>query len=240
MDFLTELESTSWSRNWEEEEEDESFIKPEESPVFSWKETHKKEYVDTLLIGLRGAGASFLDCTFPQKSHSADLFFKRATETCKIYFPNDSSSTLLALCHDKILPEQSLIWTSCLFEHIKSKKVIIFDGLLDTRYSTSYGMDPHPPMLYKLQTNTIHKGEYDFCSFLDVPNLIDGIVAAILSHCELNNLPCIAFLSLEEAQLLNAPTLQAFEPIVRTLFNIPQQSPSQYYNAIEKTSLEEK
>eukprot|EP00026_Physarum_polycephalum_P015007 Phypoly_transcript_15584.p1 GENE.Phypoly_transcript_15584~~Phypoly_transcript_15584.p1 ORF type:complete len:250 (+),score=21.16 Phypoly_transcript_15584:144-893(+) len=212
-----DLEPVSFSRNWDEEVFDEPL--PLNPPDFKWKETVALPLkCSKLLVGTRGAGATFLECFIPPTrilgtltvSHTnPDTRPSKNAPTCTIYALDNE--TLVAACQYDVEPDLSFIWVKTLFSAIIPQQVFVFDALLSSFYRAPNR--PSPPLLRKLQTSSF-KHSYDV-PFLESPNMVEKISAAVLSYCEVRQIPAVAFVSLQDTLFVTSTTIGAFEKILR-------------------------
>eukprot|EP01119_Soliformovum_irregulare_P001111 TRINITY_DN10825_c0_g1_i2.p1 TRINITY_DN10825_c0_g1~~TRINITY_DN10825_c0_g1_i2.p1 ORF type:complete len:246 (-),score=66.40 TRINITY_DN10825_c0_g1_i2:14-751(-) len=233
MDF--DVPST-WSRNWEdevfEEEEDHS---PVYDPIFVWgtnaskslkPSSQKEEFtfsqgtleVDVLVIGFAGAGATFLQALFQGLPRLGSIVLPEVSlkgttlagssndQTCDISFDEKRS---IATC----------------------TRIIVLDRLLNFKYQGP-SANSYPPHLRKLESATQRQNNLQECPHLEVPNMIDGPAAAILTWAETRKIACSLYLSLEESGHPAIETLEAFESAVRShRLEIPNDLKAQLSNS---------
>jgi len=229
----------SSSRNWD----DEGFESSKEStysPIFMWssKEQHPSVVeINIMFLGLKGAGTSFLSCNFPNKTLIGTIALPEnsmknkvlgSTECqCGIYKTQENPSMILLLCYQDIPADRAFAWTSCLFQHIHPLKVCILGSILDHKY-ISPDSELRFPLLKKLGTQ---QDKEDICTYLEPPNFVEDISAAVLEHCERRRIQASLFLSLEHSTLLEVVTLEAFEPVL-LYFGFPTVATKEKYHQI--------
>jgi len=212
-----DLEPVSWSRNWDEEVFDEPL--PLNPPEFKWNENVSLPLrCSRLLLGTRGAGATFLECFIPPNrvlgtlslsNTNPDTRPSKNAPTCTIYVLD--TETLVVACQYDVEPDIAFIWVKTLFAAIIPQQVYVFDAILSSFYRVPNPASP--PLLRKLQTSSFkHPNDVPF---LESPNMVEKISAAILSYCEVRQVPAIAFVSLQDTLFVTSTTLGAFEKVLR-------------------------
>jgi len=189
-----------------------------------------------LLIGTTGAAACFLHSQFPAKKVVGSLSLPEISmknntlepsnvnnQTC-YFFEIDGSSVkeiMLVICQYEVTRERSYAWTSTLFRHVRAERVVVLERLLDSAYRAPESISsPMSPLLRKIETTVERKLQPEVpvvCAYLEPPNLIERMPAAVLTHCEHRALRATLFLSLEDSRLLDLSTLLAFESVLGTL-----------------------
>eukprot|EP01119_Soliformovum_irregulare_P001110 TRINITY_DN10825_c0_g1_i1.p1 TRINITY_DN10825_c0_g1~~TRINITY_DN10825_c0_g1_i1.p1 ORF type:complete len:270 (-),score=70.54 TRINITY_DN10825_c0_g1_i1:14-823(-) len=257
MDF--DVPST-WSRNWEdevfEEEEDHS---PVYDPIFVWgtnaskslkPSSQKEEFtfsqgtleVDVLVIGFAGAGATFLQALFQGLPRLGSIVLPEVSlkgttlagssndQTCDISFDEKRSIATVA-CRYDVSADRSKAWAQSLLTHVKCTRIIVLDRLLNFKYQGP-SANSYPPHLRKLESATQRQNNLQECPHLEVPNMIDGPAAAILTWAETRKIACSLYLSLEESGHPAIETLEAFESAVRShRLEIPNDLKAQLSNS---------
>jgi len=218
------------SRNWDDEFDEEEVL--EYTPAYSspiFLHADRLPNASVLLIGI-STGAYFLHCSFPNKRAVGSLVLPEISmknntlepsindRTCILYEVENNPHILLVLCQYEVQPERSYIWTSTLFNSIKTpQKVYIFDKILDVDLSISTDEAVNPPLLRKLETSKQREENIQICPFLPLPNIVEKLAAAILTHCEIHGLCGSLFVSLQERSTLGEETFVAFEPVLSFL-----------------------
>ncbi|KAH8555580.1 hypothetical protein BGW37DRAFT_477781 [Umbelopsis sp. PMI_123] len=124
------------------------------------------------------------------------------TKTIASIFSNSNDGSVLAVISDEKVPDEMVLAvTNTLFQQLPStKEVIIFDSYLASNYITANRQERESvPNLKCLRSSTFAKSPK--VNLLSPPNLATGMTAAILTHCELHQLPCVALFTLQESSL---------------------------------------
>jgi len=119
---------------------------------------------------------------------------------------------LIVICQYDIPTHRANAWKNTLFENISSKRVIIFDSIYDNKFQIDYGTVISPPLLRKIDT-TLAKAlnEKVICNSLESPNFVEGPAAALLTHCQLYNIPATLYLTLLDVYKLQIESLKVLE-----------------------------
>jgi hypothetical protein len=230
--FLYDLQATSWSRNWDDEAyETEAPINFQ--PQIEWKSGSQKTLpieVPILFVGFRGCGAAFLHAFFSEKKAVAKFSLSESSQKCSwdqkitdrsclIY--ENGTNMMMVICQYDVPADKAYEWTKVLFQQLRPQRVIVLDRLVDVEYKIlEQTISMNPPLLKKVETN-LHKQasrkETPIASSLEAGNIVDKGPAAIITFCELNQIPGVLYFSLEPSQMMIVESLMAFEPIVKSL-----------------------
>jgi len=194
-----------------------------------------------ILIGLHGIGAAFLQTNFPKKSLIGTFALPEISmknnllgslendSNCLIYILEEDPSIVLVICNYQVSAERAFDWNNSLFQHLQAERVLVFDSLLDSKYIPNEAFEVRPPFLRQLVTRIQRKHQEsqnkEPCPYLEAPNLIEKVPAAIIQYCERRNLDASVFLSWEDSRLLEVATLEAFETILH-YYGVNSQVPS--------------
>jgi len=149
------------------------------------------------------------------------------------------------------LPDDRMFdFTAALFSRIQPDRVLVLSTLQQGAFWSIGGDEAVPPLLRVVQTSICSKASDEkhalkpLCPFLEPPHLVHSLPAAILSHCEIRDIPAQLYLSLSsEHSLLDA--MQAFEPVASAWSLIPaefatmslQQRQSKYRRSVDQSRL---
>jgi len=224
-----------WSRNADDEEcdEDANFVpsKPLEFKKESTWGHNDKLDVEVLVVGMGIGPSCFLHAHFTTKTKMAQIIIpeiplpKKQSDdvhledkTCILYRLLDS--ILLVTCHYCVSPERSYDWKQILFQYVQPKRVVVLSTMSPCEYKGENERS-HAPHLRKIETEEAsrhHNSDLaEVCKNLEPLNIVDKAPAAIITHCQLHNIPAELYLSLEEPRALEIETLVAFEPTLRSI-----------------------
>lgn len=233
-----DLHPPDWDRNYGdlqddfegEEEEEEKSLPP---PIFVWSPLGKSRLqggrlsCKVLVISLGPHASSFVtEHTAAAHVLGGILLPEADLLDCNtVSDPSCLSSPggMLTLIQDTVVLRQSRLipddarsfdWVESVFSHIAPARVVVLCTLSEGTYHSPDASQP--PLLRSLQTSHETQTSAKVCPSLELPNLIGGTAAALLSHCEVFGMPASLFVSIDS---LHAPlvSVAAFEPVLTTV-----------------------
>jgi len=241
-----DLHPPDWDRNYGdldelEEDEDEPNVLP--PPIFAWSPVGRSKIqggqlsCKTLLISL-GSHASVFVTGHTAAPIVGGILLPEADllECNTISDPTCLSCPggILTMHQDTVILRQprhitddarSFDWVESVFRHVAPSRVIVLCTLSEGLF---HGANSgQPPFLRCLQSTHEAAELKKVCPQLEIPNLIAGTGAAILSHCEVFGLAATMFVSVDS---LHSPenTVAAFEPVLAVLPVLSQRKPVDY------------
>jgi len=229
-----DLHPPYWDRNYGdqedefEEDEDGCTMPP---PIFAWSPLGRSRIQEgqlrcqTLLVSLGPHASAFVTGQLEAPVVGGILLPEADLLDCNtISDPSCLSSPggVLTMHQDTLILRQprlitddarSFDWVQTVLRHIVPSRVVILCTMSEGAYHGSGGT---PPALRSLQSTHETASLQQVCSCLELPNLISGTAAALLSHCEVFGMAASMFVSVDS---LHAPTvtLAAFEPVLASL-----------------------
>jgi len=232
QDHLAQLvEIDPWQQVWDDEDEEEEFSSPQPKlypPLFFFSHSVTNSRVDArlIVIGFRGAASTFLDCVFVEKETFATLHIPEVamrSNPLSLKAPVPKSCCLLSrykdvvivTCDYEVKSARAYAWTQALFEHVRAERVVVLDSLPEHKYHPPVSNEPSsPPFLRMLETSASKKqrqqGSPTSCTYLEPPNLIESGTAAVLTNCQLRNVPAMGFVVVTPSGALTCETVKAF------------------------------
>eukprot|EP01027_Heterolobosea_sp_BB2_P017959 GEZU01025375.1.p1 GENE.GEZU01025375.1~~GEZU01025375.1.p1 ORF type:complete len:258 (-),score=37.98 GEZU01025375.1:45-818(-) len=242
------LEPVDWNRAEGDEAEEEDVVEIP-APIFNPSDVPTTS-CNGLFVAPYGAGSAFLEAQLPRLTTKAagSLVLPKVPgslgnnkdSTCRLYLDTNNNN-LYAVCHDSEIDiHRAYAWTEALFKHIQPKFVVIFESLKYSQYKGD-SIDITPPLLRVLQTDK-QKTEgpsylNKLCPYLETPNIVSGVAAAVLTHCQVHFMPASLYVSLEDPHALEVETVQAFEAVLNaynTNNNTNKLTAKQYRPYLEK------
>jgi hypothetical protein len=242
MNFrLINLIPTDWSRAEEDEEEDDNDIinnnnQPSASIdfVFSLTKPSNNDKLTSPLvfIGAYAAGSSFLKAirtaTSDQSSPVAVITQKSVSGTKteeiqmgSLYRFNEKA--LFVELNKSIEQKHANMFTSILCNHVTAlERVILIDSIKVFQYKAEE--IPNPPHVTCMQTKSDKLKRNADVNYLPSPNIISGVTAAVLSHCQMFNIDAICYITLEENHTLEPISLIALGKYLLPLLGIHYQN----------------
>ncbi|XP_071956786.1 proteasome assembly chaperone 1-like [Antedon mediterranea] len=163
---------------------------------------------DPEILGVFSTRMTTLDKnSFSQK---ADL-----DKTCYIHRIASSPEVLVVLCKSTVAPEQSFTWTEQLFEHIKTENlyVTVLSSSLVTEYRSSRLVSELPTPFLRALRSTAYKAKPQ-SPFLESPNMVSGLPAAILNHCQIQSIAAVLYVSFVDSPHVDVDSMKVFQPVL--------------------------
>lgn len=108
---------------------------------------------------------------------------------CYLYAVDSQASVVFASIQYAIPPESATIWTKSLFQAIRPERVLIMDGISTLHFRGKLSADE--PLLFLLETSASKKGKKNkdsIAPYYPSGSLVDGVAAALITHCQLRAL----------------------------------------------------
>jgi len=219
-----------WSRNWESDPILDS-VETKQPPIFRWAKHFRPapKTFEKLVIATGSVPSLFLNSHLPSKKLVGSILFPHISlagctlapgvndNTTTLFISSDAPSTLFVLCQFCVDNDDSYAWTKLLFEHVTAKRVFIFDTIDEMKIQEILDDgEVELPMLRMLKTKTavpLNLPKNLGCSFLESPQIVCGLPAALLTHCQIYEMSAILYLSVESQTHLGSETFLGFESV---------------------------
>jgi len=195
----------------------------------------KEKYVNgcRILYGIYGPGEVFLKASYAAGTKVGSIQLKDKT-IASIIASSESSTEIAIISEEKVPNEIVFAVTVALFQHFSNTtEVILFDSFLASNYITSIRQERETvPTVKYLRSSLGAKSSK--IGVLNAPNLSTGISAAIMTHCELHQIPCVALFTLQESSLGKALiTDETAAAFVNALSDLDVNCPSLDYGNLQ-------
>jgi len=149
---------------------------------------------------------------------------------------------VIVLVQQEVPQERANALVEVLMNHLQPQRVVVLDCVLMGHYADPYASsasDVVPPLLRVIESSASKssrpapeeskssksKGKsksqkkivsfpaHPLCAYLEPPNVVNGLAAALMTHCQVYELPAEAFFSLESPHYV-VETLSAFEAVL--------------------------
>lgn len=123
-------------------------------------------------------------------------------------------STLVVLWHHEASPVQLFALTDKLFQYLPSDnfKVVILSTSHVSKFRTANKEALVVPFVRSLATDV--ENESTIFPKLEIPNIITGLPANVLSYCQIHNIPATLFVGYTEDTSADSINLAAFTPLL--------------------------
>lgn len=190
------VEQDAWEHTWEDEDDDES-QQPIPAPIFQVEGSVAlpSSGVRQLVVGLYGAGSAFVSCAFADRlqSPAARVVLPPAKEGGKsedvatVHQVDDA--TLLVVGLKAIPADRAFAFTRLLYQHLPApEETLILHSL--GRHEFHSSSDAYSSSTFRLLETRASRQKRESsqtkppCAYLEVPNMVEGAAAAIVSHLE--------------------------------------------------------
>ncbi|XP_041067483.1 proteasome assembly chaperone 1 [Carcharodon carcharias] len=171
---------------------------------------------------------SFVQCSGSWETIGAVTFWNervKGTDPVNQQFPTDSSCLLYRLssnpmilschCSCSVAEDQLFQWTEKIFGNIQQRnlEVIILSSCSVTEYKSPASISNiSVPFLRSLKTSAFQ--ETPLCALLEQPNVISGLSAAVLSYCQVRQIPAVLYHCYSDVTTIDSLTIEAFRPLL--------------------------
>ncbi|XP_069745024.1 proteasome assembly chaperone 1 isoform X2 [Narcine bancroftii] len=138
-----------------------------------------------------------------------------ADSSCLLYRLTSNPMILTCQCNCIVAEDQLFQWAEKVFENIQTRNlnVIVLSSSSVTEYKSSRSIPSIPvPFLRALKTNALQ--ETPHCQLLEQPNVISGLSAAVLTYCQVRQIPAVLYHCYSDITELDTLTIEAFKPVL--------------------------
>jgi len=223
----------TWSRNLECETGDSLTDRtPHPEPIFRWHKSFRStipKHFEKLIIATGPPSSLFLTSQFQQKTHIASIIFPHVSLAGCTLVPsvNNSLTTIFTVeqfpntcyvaCQVTVENGDAYAWTKSVFTNIVAKSVFVLDVIDELKIQDVLEeSEIEFPALRMLKTNSANPVPLPkniSCPFLESPQIICGLPASILTHCQIHRIAATLYLSAESQTQLGPETLIGFESV---------------------------
>jgi len=108
---------------------------------------------------------------------------------CYLYVVDSEASVVFACIQYAVPPESATIWTKTVFQAIQPDRVLIMDSISSLHFRGKLSADE--PLLFLLESSVSKKAKKDqatIAPYYPSGSLVDGVAAALITHCQLQAL----------------------------------------------------
>ncbi|XP_063058447.1 proteasome assembly chaperone 1 [Engraulis encrasicolus] len=146
---------------------------------------------------------------------------------CVLYQQRDDDSVLICQCSSYVAEDQLFQWTEQLFMCLQKRglAVTVLSDVPVAEYKTpDYVHGSDVPFLRALSSSA-YKGPVT-CPFLEQPNIVTGLAAAVLSHCQVHSIPAVLYQNYSDVISADSDTMEAYRHAVSSAKGIKLDPPS--------------
>ncbi|XP_071783038.1 proteasome assembly chaperone 1 [Centroberyx gerrardi] len=137
---------------------------------------------------------------------------------CVFYRHKDNTSVLICQVTCYIAEDQLFQWTEKVFCCLQQRglNVMVLSDSPVAEYKTpDYLSSSSVPFLRSLQTSA--SSSQALCPSLEQPNMVTGLPAAVLSHCQVHHIPTIAYQCYSDVVTPDSITMETYKPALTRL-----------------------
>lgn len=193
-----------------------------------------------LVVGAPGCGCMFLRSMYPHTARASvakvDVVGKgkrgpkhpsatgQTDGTCTLALgaSGDASGVVFVFVQADVPAERAAAVAKCVFAQFAPERVAVFDTVssmevvLSDSKLVEDALEAPPPILRILSTAATDADDVASLRPLEAPNLVKGLSAAVMTHCQVFGLPAVAFVAVE-GHRVSVEALRAMLPGVDVL-----------------------
>lgn len=137
--------------------------------------------------------------------------------TCPLYRHKDNGSVLICQVNSYLAEDQLFQWTQKVFDCFQSTQlhVTVLSDCAVAEYRTADSCSGAVPFLRSLHTSAFT--HQPICQPLDLPNLITGLPAAVLNHCQVHHISAVVYQCYSDVLTPDSVTMDTYRPTVTNL-----------------------
>ncbi|KAJ8275986.1 hypothetical protein COCON_G00077380 [Conger conger] len=138
--------------------------------------------------------------------------------SCVIYRQSDCPKVLICQCTCYIAEDQLFQWTEKVFACIQQRGLnvtVLSDCSMAEYKSPDSPFSSGAPFLRALKSSQY--GSQPACPLLEQPNIVTGLAAAVLSHCQVQRIPAILYQCYSDVLLPDSLTMETYKPALTPL-----------------------
>lgn len=160
-----------------------------------------------------------------------------AGPSCVFHRPTDKPDVLICQCTCHVAEDQLFQWAEKVLGSIQKTglTVTVLSDCSVAEYKTPDSVSTIPvPFLRALKTR--HYKEAPHCPLLEQPNVITGLPAAVLSHCQVFGIPAVLYQCYSDVVKPDSVTMEAYKPTVscRSLSRVMKLDSSESVDILKK------
>ncbi|KAM8741271.1 proteasome assembly chaperone 1 [Acanthopagrus schlegelii] len=138
--------------------------------------------------------------------------------SCVFYRQRDNPSVLICQVACYIAEDQQFQWTEKVFnclQHRGLSVTVLSDSSVAEYKTADYLCSSSAPFLRSLHTGAF-SGQ-SVCQPLEQPNIVTGLPAAVLNHCEVHRIPTVVYQCYSDVIGLDSVTMETYKPALTKL-----------------------
>ncbi|XP_069001894.1 proteasome assembly chaperone 1 [Embiotoca jacksoni] len=155
---------------------------------------------------------------------------------CVFYRRKDDPSVLICSVTGYLAEDQLFQWTEKVFDRLQLRQLsvtVLSDGALADYKTADYLCGSSAPFLRSLRTGAF--GERPVCPALEQPNILTGLPAAVLNHCQVHRIPAVSYQCYSDVIAPDSVTMETYKPALTRLSRSIQLDPSPSTDVLRKS-----
>lgn len=131
---------------------------------------------------------------------------------CVLYQQKEGDSVLICQCTSYIAEDQFFQWTEKVFGCLQKRGLavtVLSDASIAEYKASDYLHGSDVPFLRALKTSA-YKDVVN-CPFLEQPNIVTGLPAAVLCHCQIHGIPAVLYQNYSDVISADSVTMEAYK-----------------------------
>ncbi|KAM9331699.1 proteasome assembly chaperone 1 [Pholidichthys leucotaenia] len=154
---------------------------------------------------------------------------------CVFYRHKDDQSALICQVTAYIAEDQLFQWTEKVFDCLQHRRLIVTvlsDGSVADYKMADYLCSSSAPFMRSLHTSAF--GDQPVCPSLEQPNIVTGLPAAVLNHCQVHHIAAIVYQCYSDVTGPDSVTMETYKPALTKLGRSIQLDPSPSTDILRK------
>ncbi|TKS83259.1 Proteasome assembly chaperone 1 [Collichthys lucidus] len=159
----------------------------------------------------------------------------QTSEECVFYRQKDNPSVLICQVTCYVAEDQLFQWTEKVFDCLQHRELnvtVLSDSTVAEYKRADYVSCSSAPFL-----RSLHSGAFTgqpVCQSLEQPNIVTGLSAAVLNHCEVHRIAAVVYQCYSDVIGLDSVTMETYKPALTKLGKSIQLDPSPSTDVLRK------
>ncbi|CAN2389513.1 proteasome core complex assembly [Pristimantis euphronides] len=149
------------------------------------------------------------------RDHTPKSDATTSPSSCTFYQSVTDPSVMLCLCKSYVAEDQQFQWCEKVFNCLQKSclKVTVLSTCPVAEYKTTESTHNLPVPFLRVVTTKSYKDRTP-CGYLEQPNIVDGLPAAVMAHCQVWGIPAAFYQCYTDITKLDSVTIEAFRPVL--------------------------
>ncbi|XP_006785133.1 proteasome assembly chaperone 1 [Neolamprologus brichardi] len=154
---------------------------------------------------------------------------------CVFYRHKDNPTVLICQVSCYVAEDQLFQWTEKVFDCLQHRELnvtVLSDTSVADYKTADYLGGSSAPFLRSLHTSAF--GDQPVCQSLEQPNIVTGLAAAVLNHCQVHRIAAVVYQCYSDVIGPDSVTMETYKPVLTKLGRSIQLDPSPSTDALRK------